>query len=50
MNGIFQKLMKHPRVLSRLEDEILGARLPRIPAFSDVAKLPYLDAVIRESM
>ncbi|TGJ84136.1 hypothetical protein E0Z10_g4622 [Xylaria hypoxylon] len=44
---LFQ-LLQNPDHLKKLETELTG--LPEIPAFSDVSKLPYLDALIKESM
>ncbi|KAI1866522.1 hypothetical protein JX265_007823 [Neoarthrinium moseri] len=43
-------LLKNPESLKKLEDELSQAGLSEIPAFSEVSKLPYLDAVIKESM
>ncbi|KAI1082494.1 cytochrome P450 [Whalleya microplaca] len=36
--------------LKKLEDELLKADLSAVPRFSEVSKLPYLHAVIREGM
>ncbi|KAI1458106.1 cytochrome P450 [Annulohypoxylon moriforme] len=43
-------LLKNPASLRKLEDELSQAELPEIPEFSQVSKLPYLNAVIKESM
>ncbi|KAI1371034.1 cytochrome P450 [Hypoxylon crocopeplum] len=43
-------LFKNPDSLEKLEDELSLAGLPEIPEFSQVSKLPYLNAVIKESM
>lgn len=43
-------LMQYPEVLARARaevDEVLGGRRPR---FEDVARLPYLDAMLKESL
>ncbi|KAI1420292.1 cytochrome P450 [Xylaria sp. FL1777] len=45
--ALFQ-LLQNPSHLNKLESELVG--LPEIPAYSDVSKLPYLNAVIKESM
>lgn len=47
---VFANLLTHPRVYERLEKEILSAGMSFPPQFKDLAGLPYLDAVIRESM
>ncbi|KAI1327940.1 cytochrome P450 [Xylariaceae sp. FL0255] len=41
-------LLRYPVILEKLEAEIAG--MPEIPAFADVSKLPYLNAIIRETM
>ncbi|KAF3024757.1 hypothetical protein E8E14_005753 [Neopestalotiopsis sp. 37M] len=43
-------LLKNPAALKALRDELSQAKLPEIPSNSEVSKLPYLNAVIRESM
>ncbi|KAL7622548.1 hypothetical protein AAE478_008055 [Parahypoxylon ruwenzoriense] len=43
-------LIQNPDSLTKLEDEFLRAKLPEIPSFSEASKLPYLNAVIKESM
>lgn len=49
--AIFWHLMKNPKVLAKLRSELEAADLDRpIPAFSQVSKLPYLHAVIKEGM
>jgi cytochrome P450 len=49
--AILFHLMKNPKALAKLQDEFEAADLSRpIPAYSQVSKLPYLHAVIREGM
>ncbi|KAJ2975729.1 hypothetical protein NUW58_g8274 [Xylaria curta] len=43
-------LLKNPEVLRKLEAELADAGIQEIPAFAEVGKLPYLNAVLRESM
>jgi cytochrome P450 len=43
-------LLKSPDAMRELETELMRADLPEIPAYNDVGKLPYLNAVIKESM
>lgn len=44
-------LMKHPSALARLRSELASADLSGpVPEFSEVAKLPYLHATIREAI
>jgi cytochrome P450 len=44
-------LMKNPRTLSKLQEELDAGNVSRpIPAISQVNKLPYLHAVIREGL
>ncbi|KAK6209078.1 hypothetical protein LQW54_006678 [Pestalotiopsis sp. IQ-011] len=43
-------LIKNPAALKSLRAELSEAQLPEIPSYSEVSKLPYLNAVIRESM
>ncbi|KAI1208291.1 cytochrome P450 [Annulohypoxylon truncatum] len=43
-------LLKSPVSLRKLEDELSQANLPEIPEFSQVSRLPYLNAVVKESM
>ncbi|RYP19499.1 hypothetical protein DL765_003339 [Monosporascus sp. GIB2] len=43
-------LLRNPNSLKKLEDELSQANLPEIPDFALVNKLPYLNAVIKESM
>ncbi|KAI1128035.1 cytochrome P450 [Nemania abortiva] len=43
-------LLKHPAALRKLEDELEHNSIHGIPAFSEVNKLPYLNAVIKEGM
>ncbi|ETI29498.1 hypothetical protein G647_01951 [Cladophialophora carrionii CBS 160.54] len=46
--GILSVLLKHPKKMAKLEEEILSAELGDMPQFGDANKLPYLDSVIRE--
>lgn len=48
--AVIYNLIKNPGSLKTLEDELLNADLPEIPQFSQVSKLPYLNAVIKEGM
>ncbi|KAI0967038.1 cytochrome P450 [Xylaria arbuscula] len=41
-------LLRNPEYLKKLEDELTG--LPEIPAYSDLSKLPYLNAVVKEAL
>lgn len=66
VTAVLYLLLRHPRAMRRLEEELLSANLvssspsssadvppaptPTIPSFSQVKSLPYLHAVIRESM
>lgn len=43
-------LIKNPAALKSLREELSEAQLPEIPSYSEVSKLPYLNAVVRESM
>ncbi|KAI1821714.1 cytochrome P450 [Xylaria intraflava] len=43
-------LLKNPAALAKLEAELTAAGVSEIPTFSEVGKLPYLNAVIRETM
>ncbi|KAI0407031.1 cytochrome P450 [Xylaria palmicola] len=42
--------LKNPRVMEKLEAELAGAGIGEIPTFAEVSKLPYLNAILRESM
>ncbi|RWA09405.1 hypothetical protein EKO27_g5715 [Xylaria grammica] len=48
MTATLFQLLQNPDCLKKLEAELMG--LPEIPAYSNVSKLPYLDALIKESM
>ncbi|KAI0119692.1 cytochrome P450 [Daldinia grandis] len=50
VTAILYNLIKNPTSLEKLEDELVRADLPQIPGASQVNKLPYLDAVIKEGM
>lgn len=50
ISHVLANVLTHPEVHAKLEKEILGAGLTFPPQFKDVASLPYLDAVIQESM
>ncbi|KAI0539191.1 cytochrome P450 [Xylaria digitata] len=43
-------LLKNPEILKKLETELTDASIHEVPAFAEVSKLPYLNAVIKESM
>ncbi|KUJ08910.1 cytochrome P450 [Mollisia scopiformis] len=43
-------LMKSPEVMRKLRAEIVEAKLSVPPSFAEVNKLPYLNAVLKESM
>ncbi|KAF8860062.1 cytochrome P450 [Acephala macrosclerotiorum] len=43
-------LMKNPTVMRKLTSEIEAANLSDPPSFAEVNKLPYLNAVLKESM
>ncbi|KAI1141801.1 cytochrome P450 [Hypoxylon sp. FL0543] len=47
---IIYSLLANPDSLKKLEDELSQADLPEIPEFSQVNRLPYLNAVIKENM
>lgn len=46
----FANALSDPETWQMLEEEILGAGLVYPPAFKDVASLPVLDAVVRETL
>ncbi|OCT47426.1 hypothetical protein CLCR_03659 [Cladophialophora carrionii] len=46
--GILSVLLKRPKKMAKLEEEILSAELGDMSQFGDANKLPYLDSVIRE--
>jgi cytochrome P450 len=54
LTGILFHLLKHPTVLSALEEEVQAAEgdglLSPNPKWEEVKNLPYLDAVIKETM
>lgn len=43
-------LLKNPEVMKKLQDELAAAGVHEIPAFAEVGKLPYLNAVLKETM
>ncbi|TGJ85438.1 hypothetical protein E0Z10_g3302 [Xylaria hypoxylon] len=43
-------VLENPEVLKKLEAELTDAGIHEIPAFAEVSKLPYLNAVLKESM
>ncbi|KAI0202517.1 cytochrome P450 [Astrocystis sublimbata] len=43
-------LLKNPETLKKLEAELTDAGIREVPAFAEVGKLPYLNAVVRETM
>jgi cytochrome P450 len=46
----FEHILRHPAKLTKLEDELLTATLSQPPTFTELNKLRYLDACIKESM
>jgi cytochrome P450 len=50
ITAVVYNLLTHPEVSKKLDSELLGAKLSESPKFAEVSKLPYLHAVIRESM
>lgn len=46
----FEHTLRHPAKLAKLEDELATAPLSQPPTFTELNKLPYLDACIKESM
>jgi cytochrome P450 len=46
----FEHILRHPAKLAKLEDELATAPLSQPPTFTELNKLPYLDACIKESM
>ncbi|KAI1662893.1 cytochrome P450 [Daldinia decipiens] len=50
VTAVLYNLIKNPESLEKLEDELVRADLPQVPGASQVNKLPYLDAVIKEGM
>jgi cytochrome P450 len=50
LTAIFYNLLKHQHVLDKLIDELSSVELSDPPAFTQVSKLPYLNAVIKEAM
>lgn len=49
--AVLYYLMKNPHVLCKLRQELAATKLSQpTPQFSEVAKLPYLHAVVREGM
>ncbi|KAI2629804.1 cytochrome P450 [Hypoxylon sp. NC1633] len=50
ITAVLYNLIKNPSALKKLQDELLQAELPEIPRFSQASKLPFLNAVIKESM
>ncbi|RYP53845.1 hypothetical protein DL768_001296 [Monosporascus sp. mg162] len=50
VTAALHNLLRNPDSLKKLEGELSQASLPEIPDFTLVNKLPYLNAVIKESM
>ncbi|KAE9368399.1 cytochrome P450 [Stipitochalara longipes BDJ] len=50
MAALIYNVLKHPNVEDKLVRELEEAQLSQVPSFSSVNKLPYLNAVIKESM
>ncbi|GAP90136.1 putative cytochrome p450 oxidoreductase protein [Rosellinia necatrix] len=48
--GMLFYILKNPEVMKTLEDELTAAGIHDIPAFGEVNKLPYLNAVLKETM
>lgn len=48
--ALFANLLTHPRVIAELEKEVLEAGVTGPAPFTEIDKLPYLDACIHESM
>jgi cytochrome P450 len=46
----FYLLAQHPRVMAKLTDELSTVLAGRDPSVEDLARLPYLEAVVKESM
>lgn len=46
----FYLLAQHPRVMAKLTDELSAVLDGRDPSVEDLARLPYLEAVVKESM
>lgn len=47
---VLVNLLRTPKALSRLQEEIIAANLPVPPPFEQINSLPYLEASIQESM
>jgi len=50
VTAIIYNLLKHPRSLKHLISELRDAEVSNTPSIAEVGKLPYLSAVIKESM
>lgn len=50
VSALIYNLLKHPRTLEKLRSEVEEAKPSSPPSFAEVNKLPYLGAVIKESM
>jgi cytochrome P450 len=50
MTAVIYNVLQRPSTLSKLRTELHEAKVSKIPTFKQVQKLPYLNAVIRESM
>jgi len=50
MTALIYNVLKHPNVEQTLIQELQEAQLSQPPSFSEANKLPYLTAVIKESM
>ena len=46
----FEHILRHPAKLAKLEDGLARATLSQPPKFTELNKLPYLEACIKESM
>lgn len=54
LSGMLYYLLKYPRVLNRLKEEIRGlsskGQLSKQPSYKEAQQMPYLDAVFKESL
>ena len=46
----FEHILRHPAKLTKLQDELSTSILSQPPTFTELNKLPYLEACIKESM
>ena len=50
LTAVVYYLLRNPNVKARLLAELRDAKIPPYPAYTQVSKLPYLHAVIKEGM